>query len=178
VDLDLPGLLRRARRDADLSQRELAACAGVGRNVVGEIEAGTRRDPRVRTLERLLHAAGYRLAVLGPDDQELVADEPELRDRGGRRYPAHLDVRPVNDLRDWWAWREFESWADPPVPAYTFDVRRDQRDWRRRVGGLDPKGIGWFERRAARAAHWWRLRRVAELAARWAAEAEAKSRRR
>ncbi|MGH2601460.1 MAG: hypothetical protein ACRDJ9_19005, partial [Dehalococcoidia bacterium] len=80
-------------------------------------------------------------------------------------------VRPVNDLRDWWAWREFESWMDPPLPEHTFDVRRDERDWRRRVGGLDPKGIGWLERRAARAAHRWRLRRVAELARRWAEEA-------
>ncbi len=61
IDDDLVGsiatLLAHARQDAGLSQRELAALAGVTHGMINTYEAG-RRHPSVTTLTRLLHAAG------------------------------------------------------------------------------------------------------------------------
>jgi ribosomal protein S18 acetylase RimI-like enzyme len=59
-------------------------------------------------------------------------------DEAGRRYPAHLDVRPVTEARDWWgAW--WADWYNLPrdrwprnAPDYTFDLDRERRDHRRR----------------------------------------------
>jgi transcriptional regulator with XRE-family HTH domain len=61
--MDAAHLLRAARRAAAVSQRGLAARAGVAPSVVGEIESG-RSQPQVATLERLLHALGLELGVL------------------------------------------------------------------------------------------------------------------
>jgi transcriptional regulator with XRE-family HTH domain len=47
--------LRAQRRMLELSQRELAARAGIGEKHLGEIERGLR-DPRLSTLLRLLDA--------------------------------------------------------------------------------------------------------------------------
>jgi transcriptional regulator with XRE-family HTH domain len=47
-----------------LTQRSLAARAGVPQSTVGRIESGTMH-PRTDTLVRLLHASGYELE-LGP----------------------------------------------------------------------------------------------------------------
>ncbi len=41
-DVSLPGLLRRIRRTADPSQRELAQARGVARSTIAAAEAGTR----------------------------------------------------------------------------------------------------------------------------------------
>lgn len=57
-----PALLRYARRQAALSQRELATRAGVPQPTIARIERGTI-IPRVDTLERLLHACGLELDV-------------------------------------------------------------------------------------------------------------------
>lgn len=59
---DSAGLLRTARRRAGLSQRELARRARTAQSVVARIEQG-RTSPAAQTLERLLHAAGFRLSV-------------------------------------------------------------------------------------------------------------------
>jgi transcriptional regulator with XRE-family HTH domain len=55
-------LLKRARRRARLSQRELARLAGVPQSTVARVELGTL-SPRTDTLDRLLRAAGQTLAV-------------------------------------------------------------------------------------------------------------------
>jgi predicted transcriptional regulator len=55
-------MLRRARRKAGLTQRQLAAKAGIPQETIARIEAG-RVDPRLRTLDRLLEACGYGLEV-------------------------------------------------------------------------------------------------------------------
>ena len=91
-------LLMRARRSADLSQRELALLASVPQASIAALEAGTR-SVRLDVFARLLAAAGARLAVLGPNGEELVPfAEDTVRDNGGRRFPAHLDVRPPDDV--------------------------------------------------------------------------------
>jgi transcriptional regulator with XRE-family HTH domain len=51
-------LLRRARRRAGLSQRELAARAGTSHATLALYERGTK-VPRVDTLDRILRAAGF-----------------------------------------------------------------------------------------------------------------------
>lgn len=59
-------LVRRARRAAGLTQRELAQRAKTAQSVVARIETGMT-SPTISTLERLLAAAGFELnADLSP----------------------------------------------------------------------------------------------------------------
>lgn len=58
--MDPATTLRRSRKHAGLTQRELAQRAGVPQSVIAKIESG-RSTPRVDTLDRLLRAAGHRL---------------------------------------------------------------------------------------------------------------------
>ncbi len=53
-------MLRTARQRASLTQRELAATAGIPQETIARIERG-RVDPRVGTLDRLLEGCGYGL---------------------------------------------------------------------------------------------------------------------
>ncbi|MGI5211647.1 GNAT family N-acetyltransferase [Plantactinospora sp. CA-290183] len=136
--LDLGLLLRALRRRADLSQRQLAVRAGVPKSTVSRIEAGGAADPRFRTVERLILAAGGTFDLGGLPS----VPHEECRDEGGRHYPAHLDVREVRTAKDWsGAW--WAHWYTVPperwpvrVPAETFDLcreRRDRRRWRAEV---------------------------------------------
>lgn len=57
---------------------------------------------------------------------DMHPDENEM-DRGGRYYPAHLDLEDVNDPWDvfgrmyWWGWWRIAWWpTDPAVPRRTF----------------------------------------------------------
>jgi transcriptional regulator with XRE-family HTH domain len=102
VDKGFGAYLRTARRRADLSQRELAARAGLPRSTVARVECG-QCDPRLSTVVRLVTAADCRLAVMrGGDELPPLPDLPFLRDRNGRRFPAHLDPRAVQTYLDWW----------------------------------------------------------------------------
>lgn len=87
-----------ARRRADLSQRDLARLSGVAQSTIAAIESG-ERDVRVALFGRLLAAAGLKLAVLAPGGEEVPGfAEDSVRDNAGRRFPAHLDVRPPDDV--------------------------------------------------------------------------------
>lgn len=98
--LDVSGAIRALRRRVDVSQRELAASSGVPVATVGRIESGYSRDPRLRTVERLVRATGARLAIVDLDGTEPAPlGTDEWRDRAGRRFPPHLDSRPVNRWR-------------------------------------------------------------------------------
>lgn len=129
-------LLRRARRQADLSQRELAQRSGLPRRTIERIEAGGTRRPALATMTALLSAAGalLLLAELGAP-----AAIDRRRDRAGRRYPAHLDVRVVDAFGSWWGDWPLLSCMAPVIwhraarrrPAYTFDLSRRTRDERR-----------------------------------------------
>ncbi|MGS2615586.1 helix-turn-helix domain-containing protein [Micromonospora sp. LZ34] len=143
--IDVGAALSALRRRADLSQRELARRSGVPKSTVARIESDPGADPRLRTVERLVRAAGGEL-VVGARNVAGVWDQPEAlvggvphdecRDEAGRRYPAHLDVREVRTLKDWPAawWRH---WYVPPerwpvrVPERTYDLDRRRRDERR-----------------------------------------------
>jgi transcriptional regulator with XRE-family HTH domain len=122
--------LRAARHRADFSQRELAAKAGVPQSTVARIEH-TPSQAKVDDVACLLEAMGLRLVVVDDDGVEFTPEteeEASLTDRAGRRFPAHLDVRPGTE--GWWGsgWPMFEG----KTPAYTFDRARHLRDWRRR----------------------------------------------
>lgn len=60
--MNAAALLRSARREAGLTQRRVAAAAGVTQPVVAAYEAG-RRQPTLPMLEKLLRACGRELDV-------------------------------------------------------------------------------------------------------------------
>lgn len=55
-------LIRQARRQARLSQTDLARRAGVAQSVISAYESD-RREPAMTTLSRLIEATGHRLSV-------------------------------------------------------------------------------------------------------------------
>ncbi|WP_243706120.1 GNAT family N-acetyltransferase [Micromonospora sp. KC721] len=167
--LDLGSILRALRRRADLSQRELADRSGVPQSTIARIESGGSRDPRFRTIERLVGAmaAGLTISLEVPTDHGVATPglpavpHEELRDSAGRHCPAHLDARAVHEPRDWrgawWAgWYDLppERWP-APLPLVTYDQDRAVRDRRRagervrravrirRVTGVDLPATSW-----------------------------------
>lgn len=70
-------LVREARRQAGLTQAELAARMGTSQSVVARLESSTA-NPRLRTLERALSAAGRRLEAA---PVQATVDEGQLRER-------------------------------------------------------------------------------------------------
>jgi transcriptional regulator with XRE-family HTH domain len=94
---DAATVIRRARRQAGLTQAALAARAGVTQPVVAAYETG-RRDPTLPTLRKLLAAAGYGLDLSlrrRLTDQQ-VADELQavldLADALPRRHRPELEA--------------------------------------------------------------------------------------
>jgi hypothetical protein len=91
---------------------------------------------KVESFHRVVRAVGLHLVIVDDEGTVLMPDvEFGPRDRGGRRYPAHLDVRAAAD--GWWGspWPMFMGrW-----PEYTFDRNRHERDRLRRHLHLVPK---------------------------------------
>jgi transcriptional regulator with XRE-family HTH domain len=75
--MDAARLLRRARTDAGLTQRQLADRAGTSQPAVAAVEAG-RKQPTVATLSRWLEAAGAGLALETAADLRLRRRGEEL----------------------------------------------------------------------------------------------------
>jgi len=71
-------MVRYARQRAGLTQRQLAAKAGVPQETIARIERG-RVDPRLGTLDRLLEAAGMGLEAL--PRLGVGVDRPQIRER-------------------------------------------------------------------------------------------------
>jgi transcriptional regulator with XRE-family HTH domain len=71
---DVAEMLRSARREAGLSQVELAQRAGVARTTVARMENLARGDMSVSALVRLLEAAGYDLRLLRPGHARTLED--------------------------------------------------------------------------------------------------------
>jgi transcriptional regulator with XRE-family HTH domain len=61
---DVGEMLKQARSDAGLSQKDLAERAGVARTTLARMETLARGDMSVAALVRLLEAAGYDLRVV------------------------------------------------------------------------------------------------------------------
>ncbi|RBY94018.1 hypothetical protein DQ244_01205 [Blastococcus sp. TBT05-19] len=153
VLFDLSGLLRRIRRRADLSQRELADRTGLPKSVIAAAESRSR-GLDARALAGCAAVAGLRLALLDTDGREvhgMAADT--VRDGAGRHLPAHLDTVLSDDR----AWR-WEIRPHLPRPTYTFDRRRPGDDRAERTRDrpddhlLPQPGDAPWERAAARRA--------------------------
>lgn len=82
-------LIREARRDAGLTQQQLARRLGVTQATLAKLERNGS-NPTVRTLERVLRATGRRLE-LRAKDVTMVVDETQLRE--------HLGMTPAERLR-------------------------------------------------------------------------------
>lgn len=97
-DFDIAGLVVRARRVGDLSQRDLAAKVGLSQPSIAKIEGG-RRKVSVSLFLRILQAGDLRLCVVDAEGAEVgpVARDV-VRDNAGRRFPAHLDLTPPDQL--------------------------------------------------------------------------------
>ena len=177
IRFDAGRLLMRARREADMSQRGLATAAGVPQASIAGLEAGTR-SVRLEVFARLVAAAGARLAVLGPDGEELVPfSEDTVRDNAGRRFPAHLDVRPPEDVP---AERICSPRYDRAEARGWYHLR-ERREEMRAVGPTPESHPGTaeleyrrLERLHGRAA-WWTLR-AAEIRQRLGLAGEARGR--
>jgi transcriptional regulator with XRE-family HTH domain len=127
---DLAGALRRIRRRADLSQRELAQACGVAHSVVAQAESG-RRGLQSDVFARAAALAGLRLALVDADGYECRPMSPgAVRDQGYRRFPAHLDTRYSDE--SWW---HGPHRYDRVQPWFTFDRDRRSRDASRGTRG-------------------------------------------
>jgi len=92
-------LVRNARKQAGLTQAELAERAGVTQSVIARLERGGG-NPTFLTLERVLHAAGHRLELSAVEqglrtvDETLIAQQlalaPADRVRGLRSQAAFM----------------------------------------------------------------------------------------
>jgi transcriptional regulator with XRE-family HTH domain len=106
-----------------MSQRQLADAAGLSPSAVAHAEAGTRDLP-VTALARAAETAGLRLALLDGSGAEVRGMHAGgVRDRGGRRFPAHLDPM-LSEQRA-------SRWEHRPLlrrPTYTFDRRGSWAD--------------------------------------------------
>ncbi|HEX5496277.1 MAG TPA: helix-turn-helix transcriptional regulator [Mycobacteriales bacterium] len=124
-------ILRQARRDADFSQRELCRWSGIPRATVARAELSPA-SVRFGVVLALLRTCGYDLEITDRSGSTLPPFLVEdRRDRAGRHYPAHLDVRETEWLGDWWGDQWPGAWGVPPRPDHTFDLSRAARDARR-----------------------------------------------
>jgi transcriptional regulator with XRE-family HTH domain len=126
-------LVRRIRRAADLSQRDLARALAVSDGAVAQAESG-QRDLPATVLMRAAELAGLRLALVDAAGDEVpgMADAT-VRDAAGRHFPAHLDTRRSDE--GWW---HDEVRHSRPRPWYTFDRDRQVRDHQRERHGTPP----------------------------------------
>ena len=122
---DVQTLVRGLRRRATMSQRELAGAAGLPQSTVARIEAG-QSDPRWSTIVRLVEAAGRQLLLAG-DKGDIPAPDlfEDVRDDGGRQWPAHLHAR----LPGWW------SMMDWRISKHRDSRRLSYRRRKQRSGG-------------------------------------------
>ncbi|HET8987237.1 MAG TPA: DNA (cytosine-5-)-methyltransferase, partial [Humibacillus sp.] len=133
-DFDVARLVVRVRRMADLSQRDLAAQLGMSPSTVARIETGGC-SVSVGLLSRILGFAGLRLAAVGADGTPVAPVAVDaLRDNAGRRFPAHLDVDPPDQVPQL---RQLMPRRDR-APAKGWYRQRTQRDERRAEDGVPP----------------------------------------
>jgi transcriptional regulator with XRE-family HTH domain len=124
------GWVRAIRRYRNLSTRELAELSGVPKTTINRIET-ERTVPRLDTFLALLGASGLEFALLDERGVALVVDDDhdQLRDRGERRFPAHLFTFKTPELtsihyRNWWGWDRIAFGVPGEfVPEYTFRRR-------------------------------------------------------
>lgn len=163
---DATAFIARARREADLSQRDLADVIGLSRATIGRLETGATRVG-VDLLQSILGLAGLRLAVLDESGLEVYPVPADvLRDNAGRRLPSHLDVLPQEDQP---AYRGVNPRPGKPPAIAWYHHRRARGQLRRRRGRQSDHPTVSGERQRKRAA---REARVAAAMLRLAATPE------
>jgi transcriptional regulator with XRE-family HTH domain len=120
--------VRRVRRIAGISQRELARAARISHGVIGRIEKGTSM-PTLPVLERILGVAGLGIVVVNDEGRVIrpMLDRADAHDGADRRYPSHLDTILDPEPGEWWG--DIYGLARPPE---TFHRDRSRRDMQRR----------------------------------------------
>lgn len=128
LEFPISGLVRRARRMSDMSQRQMARFAKTSSGTVGKVETGAL-VPSIDLFSRLLGAAGLYLAVVDPDGRVVLPMEvwDETLDGADRRYPSHLDTILDPEPGEWWA--DIYGLAHPPE---TFHRSPESRERQRR----------------------------------------------
>lgn len=127
----VPRYVLRARRRADLSQRELAHVLGLTQSTVSRIERGTA-DVGAATFIAILALAGLQLRVTDESGQGVPPVSVDtVRDIAGRRFPAHLDVGPPDVLTR----EQIDSPRYDRLPPWGRYHLRPQRD---RIRALAP----------------------------------------
>ena len=118
------GLVRRARRMMDYSQRQMARIAKVAPSTVGKVESGAI-TPSLDLIQRLLGTAGLFLVVVDPNGRVITPmyERTDLRDGAERRYPAHLDTILDPEPGEWWG--DAYGLARPPETFYRSRIHRD-----------------------------------------------------
>lgn len=117
---DTGGYVRRLRRVAGLSQRAMADLTDMTQQTLARVETA-RQDLRVREFAALVRTAGLRLVLVDGSGAEVAPMQPDtVRDAGGRRFPAHVDVRHGDD--DWWHGPHRYTREQP---TYTFSLGRE-----------------------------------------------------
>jgi transcriptional regulator with XRE-family HTH domain len=126
VVFPVSGLMRAARRRADLSQRQLAVKSATCHTTVAKVESGEKM-PSLAMMERLLDACGFRLVVVDQNNRRLrpMIDSDNTLDGADRRFPAHLDVILDPEPGEWWA--DSYGLARPPETFYRNRRVRDQQ---------------------------------------------------
>lgn len=126
IGLPIRGVVRAARRRADLSQRELARKSGASQGTIGRIESGDL-VPSLAMIDRLIGVCGFKLVVVDGEGRVLqpMVDNDNTRDGAGRRYPAHLDTILDPLPGEWWA--DIYGLARPPETFYRDRGRRDRQ---------------------------------------------------
>ena len=94
-------MVRNARRHTGLTQRQLAAKAGIPQETIARIERG-RVDPRVMTLDRLLEACGAGLESM--PRLGIGVDRTQIRERLGVSMERRLQVAMADDAH-YVSWR-------------------------------------------------------------------------
>jgi transcriptional regulator with XRE-family HTH domain len=122
-------MLRSMRAYAGLSQRELAAKAGVSVSTVSRAEGRGGAPPSWDSMVRLARACGCSVWFGIPDSATVATSWPfeAARDSGGRHLPAHLAVWRLGRAREWSSFHKYSCFADPPFPPYSYTMRPRRR---------------------------------------------------
>jgi transcriptional regulator with XRE-family HTH domain len=121
-------ILRAARAYAGLSQRELAAKAGLAVSTIGRAEGTRGPTPSWAVIVRAVTACGCSISITpsapsghGPGLWRWEFED--LRDEAGRHLPAHLQIWPVLRASKWSSFHKFSCYANPPIPPYSYSMR-------------------------------------------------------
>jgi transcriptional regulator with XRE-family HTH domain len=122
-------MLRSMRAHAGLSQRELAARAGVSVSTVSRAEGRGGAPPSWESMVRLAGACGCSIWFHVPDQASAGSSWPfeAVRDEGGRHLPAHLDVWRLAKANEWSSFHKYSCYSNPPFPPYSYSMRRRKR---------------------------------------------------